>query len=415
MKQVLLLFSGRIDRWARAGPHGIAKKLIAYLNERKAGAYGIELKITYLSSIPLYILSLVASHILFKRIHAIPVRLLDFFSQLLLKLKIYCMRSFISKKKELVNKASIIQIHDPVTYICLLSTLPDILEKKPVIYAHHAPGALHIYLVRQYSKLKGCTYVQKIKKLEILTFKHVKRLIVPSKYTLRLLQLDLPEVDFSRKKINVIYNGIEPLGGSKGKIRQALNIPRDAFIISTVAKLIKDKGVDLIIRAAHILTTKYSIKNFHVVIRGYGPELPRLKKLVQELGLSGKIHFLPYIKNIGDLYVDSDVFVMAQRRAAFDLTVLEALSAGVPVVVSDIEGNVEAVGSAGLRFKSEDVHALAKTIYRLYVDHELRDTLSKKALKIFRERYTLEVMANNYIRVYRELIREPCTPGRAEP
>jgi len=405
MKRVLLFFEYKTDRWARAGPHGIAKRLIAWSKRNREW----ELIMIELSNFPLYLLSMFDSHIFSKYNRLFPVKLLDIYKSLLLKLRICICSITMNKLKKLFHDADLIQIHGPVGFIALLKSLPEVLKTKPIILAHHAPGAQFRYLTRQFPRMEKTTYLQKIKEFEYLAFKFIDTVIVPSRHTLDLLQQDLPEINLNEKRIYIIYNGIKPVHGSKGKIRRALNIPCDAFVISTIAKLIRDKGVDVIIKATHILKTKYLVKNLYLIIRGSGPELPYLKRLVREIELSGEVRFLSYVQNIEDLYIDSNVFVMAQRRAAFDLTVLEALSAGVPVVVSDIGGNVEAVGSAGLRFKSEDAHALAKTIYKLYVDHELRDTLSKKALEVFRERYTLETMANNYIRVYQERIRESCT------
>jgi glycosyltransferase involved in cell wall biosynthesis len=402
--KVLLFFDYKSTRWAVGGPHGVAKRLIFWAHKCKKEKERLILKMIELPSILLYFLSAL-DYVINRYANLIPGVVHATYELLMLKLRLRVCVSFIRKNKELFYEADIIQIHNSSSFVCLFQVLPELFKTKPIILAHHAPGAYATYIARQFPKISNSKFLDEYRRLENFSFKHADFIIVPSQGTLRLLVNDLPRVSFEGKKIYVIHNGIVQLKGAKGRLRHMLSIGDDIFLVGSVGKLIKDKGMDILIKAMQLLKTKYGVKNIHLVIRGYGSEYQHLKDYARKLRVNDIIHFVPYIKKIGDLYADLDLFVMATRRAAFDLVILEALSAGLPIIVSDLDSNIEAISSAGLIFKSEDVEALAKLIFEVYSNNKLRVLLRRKALELFRDEYSLDSMGNNYLKCYKEILR----------
>jgi len=126
----------------------------------------------------------------------------------------------------------------------------------------------------------------------------------------------------------IIPNGID-----FEKIRTIKPSPPTGDVIFA-GRLIKEKGVDLLIRAMPIVKQVYPDLNY--VITGDGPERAKLEKLASKLNLEDNIKFTGFLKEQDELLAimkSSQVFVLPSRREGFGMVVLEANACGLPVVV----------------------------------------------------------------------------------
>ena len=114
--------------------------------------------------------------------------------------------------------------------------------------------------------------------------------------------------------------------------------PPDSIIrILTIARLDRQKNIDLLLESLVFLP------NYSLDIVGDGPEFPRLYSKVFELGLSHRVKFHGYLESmhIAELLSSSHVFALISHWEGFPLSTVEALSFGLPVVVSNVGGAAE--------------------------------------------------------------------------
>ena len=117
--------------------------------------------------------------------------------------------------------------------------------------------------------------------------------------------------------------------GEKRSLRAKLNLPKQAFLSLSVGRLATEKGLPFLLRA--FAKTRQDVDH-HLLLAGDGPRREDLIRLVQELGLVDKVHFLgsfPY-SEMPQLYAQSDLFVMCSMTEVKPLAVLEALACGLP-------------------------------------------------------------------------------------
>ncbi|OAG27003.1 hypothetical protein TH606_09250 [Thermodesulfatator autotrophicus] len=165
------------------------------------------------------------------------------------------------------------------------------------------------------------------------------------------------------------------------KMRKKYNV-EDKIVFGTVGTLCSQKRQDLIIRAFKKL--KQRAKNIKLFIVGTGEKFEEYKNLSLTLELNHDVIFLGERSNIPDLLNMFDVFVFSSSdlNETLGIAVLEAMSCGLPCIVSDLPGLKRIVENNyyGLIFQRNDVDDLVKKMYLLYKDKNLRYKYSNRSL-----------------------------------
>lgn len=141
-----------------------------------------------------------------------------------------------------------------------------------------------------------------------------------------------------------------------------------------VGRLVPCKGVDLLLKAVGDLKRDDVILD----IVGDGPELAKLKMLSKTMGLEKCVYFHGWTKrdDLKKMYWGANIFVHPARWAEpLGITVVEAIAAGLPVIIPQISGSAWAAGKAGLTFKNGDGKDLLKKITMLLDDDVLYNKL----------------------------------------
>ncbi len=166
-----------------------------------------------------------------------------------------------------------------------------------------------------------------------LILKSAKAIVCNTKYTASLLTgLGLEE------KIVIIYPSLTNLTESAisvADLKEQYKIKADEKVLLTVARLAYRKGHDLVIKSlAHLTDFK-----FKYLIVGLGPEIDKLKKLVQEEKLEGRVVFCGEVADnkLASFYKLADIFVMPHRQLnndveGFGMVFLEAASFSLPII-----------------------------------------------------------------------------------
>ncbi len=186
----------------------------------------------------------------------------------------------------------------------------------------------------------------------------------------------------------------------------------EKHLILYVGRLIKWKGVHILIQAMKLVTTH--IPDASLVIVGYGGCMGRLQDMVNELHLSSMIIFTGRVSNkeLSTWYQKASVFVLPSisvegQTEGLGVVLLEAMAAGVPVIGSNIGGIPDIIedGINGLLVPPEDPKALAEAIIRILSNPDLMEEFQKTGLDIVRERFSWDVIAEEFIENYREIIQ----------
>ncbi|HEX5071205.1 MAG TPA: glycosyltransferase [Vicinamibacterales bacterium] len=229
----------------------------------------------------------------------------------------------------------------------------------------------------------------------------------------------LADEGFSRPRIGVIYNGIEPgpreNAAARSARRQELVAGPETFVIGTVARLDPVKDLGVLLRAGEDLARR---RNILLVIIGDGPERASLERTAAGLGLGKSVRFLGRRDDARDWLWACDAYVNCSISEGVSLTILEAMAAGLPVIATRVGGTPEVVDeTCGCLIPARDVAALTAALSSLADDTPRREGLGRAARARVESRFTIDRMVREYADVYRAVTRETgagrVTAGRA--
>jgi glycosyltransferase involved in cell wall biosynthesis len=170
-----------------------------------------------------------------------------------------------------------------------------------------------------------------------------------------------------RRRTSVIPNAVEvPPSVDRLAVRARHGIPADAFVVLAVGAMTDQKNHEVLVRALA------EVPAATLVIAGDGPLRPMLEQLATDTG--ARVLVLGHIpsEDVLALYGAADVYAMPSRAEGRSLALLDAVSSGLPVVLSDIGQNVEVMGDAARYCPTEDVACWARCLGALAADpHEL--------------------------------------------
>ena len=175
-----------------------------------------------------------------------------------------------------------------------------------------------------------------------------------------------------------------------------------------VGKLIPNKGVEYLLRAAPAVVERFPDTHFVFV----GPASFESEKenkwleLCKELDIEDSVTFTGAVSNqeLYEIYKAADAFCFPTMRETFGVVLAEAMAAGLPVISSDIPVVREVVGDAGILVPRCDVKAIVEAIEKVLSDRKLSDGMKKKSLKR-KEMFEKNEVLQGYLDLYQELER----------
>lgn len=189
---------------------------------------------------------------------------------------------------------------------------------------------------------------------------------------------------------------------SRVEARKALGLPRDAFVIGWVGRLIPVKGCDVFLRAV----TRLRDLPVHASIIGCGREQERLEALVAEPGVRERVHFHGYREGAADLFRAFDVWVLSSRSEGTPMVLFEAMAAGVPIVAADVGGVGDVIsGVEACLVPPEDPGALAACLRDIYAGRIRTGERVTAARTRLVERFGTEQWIERHVELYRSLLR----------
>lgn len=203
-----------------------------------------------------------------------------------------------------------------------------------------------------------------------------------------------------QNRVFVVPNGIPRRTGVRDRVRHELSIPPDELLIVAVGNLYPVKGHAVLLDALAMLG---DLPGWHLAIAGRGEEEPRLRAQIVAAGFDSRVHLLGFRDDIPDILAAGDIFAMPSLSEGLPLALVEAMSFGLPVVVSRVGGIPEVVTDdvEALLVPPSDVSALATALRSLIDDVDLRRRLGNAGRMRAQRDYDIGTMADRYERLYR--------------
>jgi glycosyltransferase involved in cell wall biosynthesis len=214
----------------------------------------------------------------------------------------------------------------------------------------------------------------------------------------------------SPDKVSVIYNGVD-LEQMADAGNQEISPAYEEFggkqIVTCLANLRRVKGIDVVLRAAHIVCQQLPDTIFLIAGSLYEEDYSHeVLGLVKSLGLENNVRFLEFVENPVPLLKMSSVFCMLSRSEGFCNALLEAMACGVPSVVSRVGGNPEAIadGKSGFLVPVEDHQTAAERLLFLLRNPDQAKAMGEAGRQAAYSQFSATAMINNLISLYSDLM-----------
>ncbi|MCM8809959.1 MAG: glycosyltransferase family 4 protein [Candidatus Omnitrophica bacterium] len=235
-------------------------------------------------------------------------------------------------------------------------------------------------------------------KIFLKVFKMADGIIVLSKE----MQKELEIIKFKREKLFLIPNAVDinkfkPYK-DKEKLKNEFGYSEKKIIIF-VGRLTKQKGVEYLIKSFE----KLKIDEKYLIILGDGELREKLEKMVFSLGLKDKVLFAGRKKEVLPYLQVADIFVLPSLSEGLPISVLEAMSCGLPVVVSKVGGNVDVVedGTNGYLVEPQNICQIKKAIEELLANERKTKEIGGINRKKIEENYSYDTIIERYLNLYK--------------
>jgi glycosyltransferase involved in cell wall biosynthesis len=173
--------------------------------------------------------------------------------------------------------------------------------------------------------------------------------------------------------------------------------------ITFIGRLDGYKGVDYLLQGFKTLLSE--IDRARLIIVGTGPDETHLHYLTDELGIQGHVAFRGKQENIPGILSETDIFVLPSLSEGMSNVLLEAMACGLPVVATAVGGNSDLISDRynGILIPPHDSMRVRDALLELLKNDRLARTLGNAARKTIEEQYTMERIADDYVRLYSQI------------
>ncbi len=191
---------------------------------------------------------------------------------------------------------------------------------------------------------------------------------------------------------------------ARANLLSELDLPKDATLLGTVARLIPWKGHRFAIQALCHAGEEWD--NVYWLFIGSGPERQKLERMAAEYGVKDSLFFLGHRDDIPELMAAMDLMVHPTTGEAFGLIFLEAMTQGTPIVATNTGAIPEIVSDreTGLLVPPRDADELAHAISYLLERPDLLRKYGQKGRKRYENHFTVERMADEVRDAYHKLV-----------
>lgn len=206
-----------------------------------------------------------------------------------------------------------------------------------------------------------------------------------------------------KQKIVTIFNGVDLEAVEKStplnKNDFFFSINKDIKLLIQVGGFRIQKDQDTTIKSL-----KFLPNNFHLLLVGDGERKLILEKLVLELGLINRVHFLGIRNDVYKIIKASDCVIVSSHWEGFGLAAVEGMAANKPVIASNVNGLNDIVKGAGVLFECGNDKELAFQIKSILEDSQRLEEVTEACYKRSKK-FSIEKMVIKHINLYESLFK----------
>ncbi len=301
----------------------------------------------------------------------------------------------------------------------LASQLRKIIKERNIriVHGYQAVDGTHIYIAA-----RGLKNVKKV--LSFQGFIPDKRNRIASRLLIPRMDLNIvvsrglqhwlaKKDKLDTSNFQVLYNGADPerLKPAGRSIRAELRLDHGAHLIGMVGNFYRDPRKDQITLCKALPEVMRQIDDVHCLFAGRiedGAEgkMADCLNFCIENGLADRVHFVGSRSDVPDILSELEIFIFSSLQEGLPVAVSEAMLAGVPMIVSDIEPLLEATdgGKFAKVFPIQDEQTLSRQIIELLNDKKERSRLAENAHKFAIENFSIDAHMKQLVRLYNELL-----------
>jgi len=212
------------------------------------------------------------------------------------------------------------------------------------------------------------------------------------------------------EKIVTIPNGVDteffkPEKKTRKCKRSELGLGETTIIMGSVGRLSRVKNYTILLEAFERVLQDRS--DIHLLMVGDGPERRELEHKASSLDLLSHVTFLGQRNDTKDILNVMDIFILPSIFEGLSVSVLEAMSVGLPVIASNVGGNPEIIQhrKTGFLFESSNVNDLVSLITENSNGFNLRERVGMAARNRVVDSFSLRVQTKSYSRIYQDCLR----------
>lgn len=211
------------------------------------------------------------------------------------------------------------------------------------------------------------------------------------------------EEGIQKEKISIIPNGIVPVTlneADRSEVRKQMGAGENDVVVLSVGRLVYQKAHEYLVSAMPAVLKE--LPNVKVGICGDGLLRADLEKQIQSLRLEKEIKLFGMQANVKKYLAAADVFVLPSRWEGLPIALLEAMSAGLAVIATRVEGVDEVVeeGVHGVLVRPESTEELVKAILQLSKDAAQRQRMGSAAHLRVLNSFTVDCMCEKYLELF---------------
>lgn len=224
------------------------------------------------------------------------------------------------------------------------------------------------------------------------------------------LKKELEQDGIPSERIAMVYNGLPmnfPLNVDvKPYIREELGIAADTPLLISVGRLESVKNHKMLFDV--FATLKQNNIKYHGLIVGGGSLQKELKELSETLAIDDRIHILGFREDVYQLLSEADLFLLTSTMEGFGVTLLEAMAAHTPVVVTEVGGMQEVVKLAnnGYVIPVGDIVQFVARIEAILAQPELKKKFAENGYNALLKYFSTAKFVENTIDVYKQVLDE---------
>lgn len=226
-------------------------------------------------------------------------------------------------------------------------------------------------------------------------------------------QYSIAEDGLDATQVKTIPNSVNleqlVVSRSVGELRECLGLSEASHVIASVGNVRRIKGTDVLLRTAALVCREFPKAVFVIAGSLQTAEpvyLRELEKLKQDLGIEHNVRFVGALDKVASLLRASDAFCLLSRSEGSSNALLEAMGCGLPCIATCVGGNPEALmyGRCGFLVEDEDYKHAATHICELLRNPRMAKEVGEMALQSVRHRFLPEIVTEQLIDVYDQLL-----------